>query len=345
MSYKQEIVAEELYRQLSHLGQGGAVTCLYDMETCIQMAEKINEINHLKREQKAIILAHSYVAPEIVYGVADFKGDSYGLSKNAMEADCDTIIFAAVRFMGETAKILNPNKEVLIPGKDSGCTLADAVTAEQVRELKVKFPDHTFICYINTTASVKAECDVCVTSSNVYKIVENYPNDKIFFLPDRLMGENLQEEMKRRGVDKKIELFSGSCYVHEEYDAEMIHFLRGEYPGIQVVSHPECSPGVAAFSDYVGSTEQMLQYIASSARDQFLLLTECGLSARLQVEMPQKTFVGSCNMCRYMKSNTLDDILRVLKKPEEKDRILLSDKMMEKALKCIEQMFIYAEMK
>jgi quinolinate synthase len=342
MSKIQNITAEELYNRLNHVGMG-AVTCDYDMPTCEEMVVKINEINRLKVEQNAIILAHSYVSPEIVYGVADYKGDSYMLSKNAMEAEADTIIFSAVKFMGETAKILNPQKEVLITGTDTGCSLADAVTGQQVRDLRAEYPNHTFMCYINTTADVKAECDVCVTSSNVYNIVEKYPSDKILFLPDKLMGQNVQDEMKRRGVEKEIVLYEGTCYVHEEYDAEMIELMRNDNPGIDVVSHPECSPGIAMHSDYVGSTDQMMKHIAASDKDQFLLLTECGLSARLQVEFPQKQFVGTCNMCKYMKSNTLDNILRVLKEPKESDRVIIDAETIAKSKKCIDEMFVYAE--
>ncbi len=337
-----EMTAEALHKKLSPIGVG-ASTCNYDMATCEKMVPLINKINKLKKEQNAIILAHTYVPSEIVYGVADHVGDSYGLSKKAIEEDADTIIFAAVRFMGETAKILSPEKEVLIPGLDSGCTLADAITGDQVIELRKQYPDHAFICYINTTAAVKAQCDVCVTSSNVYDIVQNYPNDKIVFVPDELMGLNLQDEMARRGVEKEIVLFKGVCYVHEKYDPEMVEFLRGENNGLEVVAHPECSPGVAAQADYVGSTEQMLHHIKDSDAPAFLLLTECGLSARLQIEFPDKTFIGSCNMCKYMKSNTLEDILRVLENPREEDRVLLGDQEIKDAKGCIDRMFEMVE--
>jgi quinolinate synthase len=337
-----EISAEELFQKLNPISSEVSV-CLYDMKKCIEMTPIINQINRLKIEQNTIILAHSYVSAEIIYGIADFVGDSYGLSKNAMEVDCDTIIFAAVRFMGETAKILNPSKEVLIPGKESGCSLADAITANDVRKLKEQYPEHTIICYINTTADVKAECDVCVTSSNVYKIVEEHPNDKIIFVPDKLMGLNLQDEMMRRGVNKEIILFEGSCYVHEQYDPEMIEYLRNKHPGLVVVSHPECSPGIAMNSDYVGSTEQMIHFVKDSSAKDFLLLTECGLSGRMQAEVPDRNYIGSCNMCKYMKSNTLENILQVLTEPREEQRVILSDKEVSQARHCIDKMFEYAE--
>ena len=307
-----QFTAPELYQTLRHVKLAGDV-CQYSLKKCEELVPIINEINRLKIEKEAVILVHSYVTPDIIYGVGDFSGDSYKLSKDAMSTDAKIIVFAAVRFMGETAKILNPQKEVLIPGLLDGCTLADAIDGEQVRQLKKKFPGYTFVCYINTTADVKAECDVCVTSSNVYTVVKNYPNDKIYFLPDKFMGQNLVNEMKRQGVKKQIEYFNGTCYVHEEYDPEQILRVRLEYPDAKIVSHPECKPEVCDASDFVGSTSQMLKYMKETNAKEFLMLTECGLSSRLQVEFPDKKLVGSCTMCKYMKSNTLQDILRVLK--------------------------------
>jgi quinolinate synthase len=332
----------ELFEKLKDVRISGGA-CAYTPEKCEAMAPLVNAINALKKERNAVILAHSYVSPEIVYGVADFTGDSYALAKDATRTTADTIVFAAVRFMGETAKILNPSKRVLIPGTDTGCTLADAVTGDDVRRLRREFPGHTFVCYINTTADVKAECDVCVTSSNVYHIVETIPNDKIFFLPDKLMGKNLQDEMARRGVVKDIRIYDGTCYVHEEYDPEMIRFLRLKFPGVKVLSHPECSPGVVKASDYTGSTSQMLDYVEKSKDDRFVMLTECGLSSRLQVEFPHKKIVGSCTMCRYMKSNSLEGILRVLLKPRPADEVTLDEGVRLRAQRCIDAMFDYVE--
>jgi quinolinate synthase len=275
--------------------------------------------------------------------VADFSGDSYGLSKDAANTQADTIVFAAVRFMGETAKILNPEKTVLIPGSETGCSLADSVTAADVIRLRETHPEHAFVCYINTSAEVKAECDVCVTSSNVYDIVERLPQDKILFLPDKLMGENLRTEMQARGVDKEITLYDGVCYVHEQYHPAMIESMRVKFPGVKVISHPECAPGILSASDYVGSTSQMMNYVEKSREEKFLMLTECGLSSRLQVEFPEKQFVGSCTLCRYMKSNTLEGILRVLIKPTVEDEIRLEPDLIARAKSCIDEMFRYAE--
>jgi len=342
MLTKKIITPEELYEILKDVKVGGNV-CIYSLKKCQELTPLINEINQLKKEQNAVILAHSYVSPEIVYGVADFVGDSYALSKDAMSTTAQKIIFAAVRFMGDTAQILNPHKEVLIPGLLDGCTLADAINGEQVRQLRAEFPNYTFVCYINTTAEVKAECDVCVTSANVYDIVQRFPNDKIYFLPDKLMGQNLINEMKKRGVKKDIKYFNGTCYVHEEYTKEDIFKIRTEYPNAKVVSHPECSPDVVENSDFVGSTAQMLTYMKKTDAKEFLMLTECGLSARLEVEFPNKKLVGSCTMCKYMKSNTLQDILRVLKNPTDRDRVILDPNVRDRAYKTIEAMFRYAE--
>jgi len=228
---------------------------------------------------------------------------------------------------------------------NDGCTLADSIDAPTVRRLKKEFPGYTFVCYINTTADVKAECDVCVTSSNVYDIVEKISNDKIYFLPDKFMGSNLAKEMTKRGVKKDIKFYNGVCYVHEEYSPEDIQRIRLEYPGAKIVSHPECNPEVIKNSDYVGSTSQMLDYMMKTDAREFLMLTECGLSSRLQVEFPDKKLVGTCTMCRYMKSNRLADILRVLTNPLPRDYVKIDPAVRERAKKCIEAMFTYAQKK
>ncbi|HOW36532.1 MAG TPA: quinolinate synthase NadA [Candidatus Omnitrophota bacterium] len=337
-----EITAAQLYKKLKNVRIGGTV-CHYSLKKCQEYTPLINAINRLKQEKNAVILVHSYVSPEIVYGVADFVGDSYALSKDAMNTTADTIVFVAVKFMGETAKILNPKKQVLMTAPEGGCTLADAITAAQVRRLRKKFPKYTFVCYINTTAEVKAECDVCVTSSNVYEIVANIPNKKIYFLPDKYMGDNLRYEMRHRGIRKDVQFFNGTCYVHEDYTPDQIFQIRTEYPNAKIVSHPECAPEVCANSDFVGSTAQILDYMFKSRSKEFLMLTECGLSSRLQVEVPHKKLVGSCTLCKYMKSNTLEDILRVLKNPARRDIITVKESVRRRALKCVQAMFTYTK--
>ena len=285
------VTAEKLYEKLKAIHVGNPI-CQFTKENCELLLPAIERIEKLKHEKNAIILAHNYVAPQIFYSVADYTGDSYGLSKKAKESDADVIVFAAVRFMAETAKILNPKKIVLDPNPNGGCSLADGITNKDVINLRQQFPDHTFVCYINTTASVKAECDVCVTSSNVYKIIEKISNDKIYFLPDNvqiLMGENvIIQFLKTKGVRKNIELWEGTCYVHEEYQPENIDQVRKNFNGIEVLVHPECSSAVVNKADYIGSTSQMLNHVRKSDRDSFFLLTECGLTGVLQSEFPQK---------------------------------------------------------
>ncbi len=336
------VTAEKLYKKLKDIHVGNPI-CQFTKENCELLLPTIKRIEKLKREKNAIILAHNYVAPQIFYSVADYTGDSYGLSKKAKESDADVIVFAAVRFMAETAKILNPEKIVLDPNPNGGCSLADGITEADVINLRQQFPDHTFVCYINTTASVKAQCDVCVTSSNVYKIIEKIPNDKIYFLPDKLMGENVIQNLEVKGVKKNIKLWEGSCYVHEEYQPENIEQVRKNFDGIEVLVHPECSSAVVSKADYIGSTSQMLNHVRKSDRDSFFLLTECGLTGVLQSEFPQKTFAGGCTMCKYMKSNSLEDILNVLENPSPQNIIKINLDTQKRALKCVNRMFDYAK--
>ncbi len=335
------ITAEQLYENLKDI-QVGNPFCQFTRENCELLFPTIERIEKLKREKNAIVLVHNYVAPQIFYSVADFTGDSYGLSKKAKESNADVIVFAAVRFMAETAKILSPEKTVLDPNPNGGCSLADGITAEDVIRLRKEFPDHTFVCYINTTAEVKAHCDVCVTSSNVNFIIEQIPNDKIYFLPDRLMGENVIDHLKSKGIKKDIQLWNGTCYVHEEYTPGSIDLVRNNFKGVEILVHPECEPSVVAKADFVGSTSQMLNRVRQSDSDTFFLVTECGLTGILQSEFPEKTFSGSCTLCKYMKSNSLEDILKVLENPGPENTITLTPKIQASALKCVERMFDFS---
>lgn len=333
---------EQLYQKIGHIPIA-STSCYFSKEKCEELVPIINEINSLKKKLNAVILVHSYVSPEIIATVADFVGDSYGLSLDALHTDADIIVFCAVKFMAETAQILNPKKRVLIPTSLNGCTLADSITGADVRELRTAYPNSTFVCYINTTADVKAQCDVCVTSSNVYDIIEQISNPHIYFLPDRLMGENIIEEMKKRGVNKNIQLWDGTCYAHAEYEPEMVDFIRLQYPHAAVACHPECKPSVLAKSDFVGSTGQLIQFVKQSSCDEFFLLTECGLADRLRLELPQKKFIGTCTLCKYMKANTLPLILQTLKNPTKEHMIDIPKDLQEKAFQCIDMMFQYVQ--
>lgn len=332
-----ETEAERLLGALLHVDcSPGRV---WNLETCRRLAPLTLEINRLKKEKDAVILTHSYVEPEIVYGVGDFKGDSYFLSLKAKESRAQMIVFAGVVFMGETAKILSPDATVVVPDRGSGCSLADSLTGEQLRQLKAAYPDAAVVCYINSTAEVKAESDVCVTSGNVYDIVAALPQRRILFVPDRLMGENIRAELKRRGVDKEIITSDGTCIVHDEFTPADIAAARARFPGLKVVAHPECEPEVAALADYVGSTGGMMKYVKTTPAPYFLMLTECGLVGRLQVETPEKNFIGGCRLCPYMKLNSLEKIRAALAAPRPEQIITLDEPLRQRAARSIERMF------
>jgi quinolinate synthase len=257
----------------------------------------------------------------------------------AKEAQAKVIMFAGVVFMAETAKILSPQATVLVPDRNSGCSLADSLTGDDLRKLKALYPDATVVCYINSTADVKAESDVCVTSGNVYHIVEHLPAKRILFVPDRLMGHNLREELKRRGVDKEIITSDGTCMVHDQFSPADIAAARAQYPGLKVVAHPECTPEVAAVADFVGSTGAMMKFVKTTGAPYYLMLTECGLVGRLEVEAPEKAFIGGCRLCPYMKLNSLEKIRDALKAPRPEQIVTLDETIRRRAARCIERMF------
>lgn len=336
-----EAEAERLFRALL------PVDCepgrKWDYAGCRRIAPLTLEINRLKKEKDAVILTHSYVEPEIIYGVGDFKGDSYYLSQMAKQSKAKVIVFAGVVFMGETAKILSPDATVVVPDRGSGCSLADSLTGAQLRQLKAAYPDAAVVCYINSTAEVKAESDVCVTSGNVYDIVAKLPQRRVLFVPDRLMGQNIRTELQRRGIDKELITSDGTCIVHDVFDAATVAEARTRFPGLRVVAHPECTPEVAAAADFVGSTGAMMKYVKNTEAPHFLMLTECGLVGRLQVEAPEKRFIGGCRLCPYMKLNSLEKVRDALAHPRPDQVITLDEDLRRRALRSIERMFELAE--
>jgi quinolinate synthase len=332
-----EAEAERLFRVL--LSVDCAPGRKWDLDGCRRIAPLTLEIDRLKREKGAVILAHSYVEPEIVYGVGDFRGDSYYLSLQARESRARVIVFAGVVFMAETAKILSPEAQVVVPDRGSGCSLADSLTGDQLRRLKAAYPDAAVVCYINSTAEVKAESDVCVTSGNVHDIVARLPQRRILFVPDRLMGENLRTELRRRGVDKEVVTSDGTCIVHDVFDAAAVADARTRFPGLRVVAHPECPPEVAAAADFVGSTGAMMKYVKQTAAPYFLMLTECGLVGRLQAEAPEKHFVGGCRLCPYMKLNSLEKVRDALAAPRPDQVVTLDEDLRLRARRSLERMF------
>lgn len=335
--------AESLYEKLKSIDVDNPL-CQYTLKRCERLTPQINKILQLKEEKNAIILAHSYVHPDILYGIADHVGDSYGLSLQAIQTNSSTIVFPAVRFMAETAKILNPEKLIIDPNPNGGCSLSDSITADEVLKLKEQYPKHAFFCYINTTAAVKAACDVCVTSSNVYKIVENYPSDKIFFLPDKLMGLNIRAHLQERGIQKQVLIYDGTCYVHEQFTPNQVDFIKESKPNTVVLAHPECKPDVLKKADYVGSTSMLANYVEKHAniKNHFLLLTECGLTSRLQIEVPQAKMAGTCMLCKYMKSNSLEEIARAMENPTPLDIVEIDEETRLQAKKSLDAMFQFS---
>ena len=318
-------------------------TARWTLEDCLAAAPYTLAINRIKQEKNALILAHSYTTPDLVYGVADFRGDSYELALKARESSADIIIFAGVWFMAETAKIINPSKQVFIPAGKAGCSLADSMTAEAVQVLRAKYPGVPALCYINSTAEVKAQCDVCVTSGNVFDIAQKMPGNELIFVPDMLMAQNLEAELKRRGTPKKIISSGGSCCVHDKYRPEHVEKLRADEPGIKVVAHPECAIEVCNLCDYVGSTKGMAAYIASSPAKTFGLLTEFGLVNRMEAEHPDKKFVWPFGLCSYMKKNNLLNTLEALTQPRPEQEVFVSESVATAAKKSIEKMFELAQ--
>ncbi len=337
---KEELLKNEAHRLCGLLGSvshGNGKKWTY--ADCLQAAPYTLAINQIKKEQNAVILAHSYTVPELVLGVADFSGDSYALSQKAVEVSESKIIFAGVWFMAETAKILNPSKQVIIPAGHAGCSLADSITEEEVRALKAAHPGVPVLCYVNSTAGVKAESDICVTSGNVFDIAEKLPGDELIFVPDLLMAKNIDAELKRRGKAKKIIAAGGSCCVHDKYTPADVEKLRADHPGIKVVVHPECRPEVCAAADYVGSTKGMQDYVGNCTDKLFGMLTEEGLVNRLESLHPDKTFIWPFGTCSYMKQNTLENTLQALLEPTADQIVTLTDDVITRARKSLDNMF------
>lgn len=263
----------------------------------------IEAINELKKQRNAIVLAHNYMTPDIFHTVADIKGDSLGLARAAAETQADVIVFAGVHFMAETAKITCPTKTVLIPDPEAGCSLAESITSADVRLLRQRYPDVPIVCYINTSAEVKAEVDICCTSGNALQIVESLDSDRVIFLPDQHLGRWVASQ-----TDKKIILWEGGCMVHERFSAQQLRDYRLAHPGIEVIAHPECPSDVLAEADFVGSTAGMISWVEDQRPAKVVLVTECSMSDNVSVEFPDVEFVRPCNLCPHMKKITLEKI-------------------------------------
>ena len=294
-------------------------------------APLIEKINKLKKEKNAIILAHNYQTPEIYHGVADIAADSLALAVEASKTSADKIILCGVHFMAETAKLMSPTKKVYLPDMEAGCSLASSITGKDVRLLKEKYPGVPVVSYVNTSADVKAETDVCCTSANAVKVVESLNVDKVIFLPDQYLADYVSKNTK-----VKIISWKGTCIVHEQFTGKEIEDIKSQNPGIKVIAHPECPPDVIKASDFAGSTSGMVKYVKDNQPKKVMLVTECSMSDNVEADNPNVSFIKPCNLCPYMKKINLKKILDCLE--NETNEILLDDKTIEAARKSVIRM-------
>jgi quinolinate synthase len=267
----------------------------------------LDEIEQLKRERNAVVAAHNYMTPDIYAAAADLTGDSLALANMANETDADVIVLAGVHFMAETAKIVNPEKTVLIPDLRAGCSLADGITADDVRSLRELHPGVPVVTYVNTSAEVKAESDICCTSGNAVAVVESLGTDRVIFLPDQYLGKYVASQ-----TDVEVILWEGACMVHERFTGVEIRGHRDSIPGVEVIAHPECPPDVLAEADYVGSTHGMIEWVKVNRPERVMMITECSMADNVALEVPETEFVRPCSLCPHMKRITLDNIRRSL---------------------------------
>ena len=298
------------------------------------MDSLVEKIKRLKKEKNAIVLAHCYQNVEI-YEVADFVGDSLYLSRMAKDTDADIIVFAGVSFMAETAKLLSPNKKVLLPRTESGCFMADMINLDSLREFKAQHPNIPVVCYINSTAAIKAECDICCTSSNALDIVRNMKVPEVLFVPDTYLGKWVEAQLD--GV--KVTTFNGFCPTHLRITPKDMEDARTKFPNAKILAHPECHFKVSALADFVGSTKAIMDYVANSSDKEFVIATEKGVVDRLTRDYKDKKFylIKDTIVCQNMKWNTLDDIYNSLL--NETHEIFLDETVSEKAMACINRMW------
>lgn len=295
-------------------------------------APLIAEINKLKKERNAVILAHNYQTPEIFHCIADIVGDSLQLAVEAAKVKADIIVQCGVYFMAETSKILNPDKKVLIPDPKAGCSLADSITGADVRLLREKFPGVPIVTYVNTTAEVKAESDICCTSSNAVKIAESMGSDKVLMIPDEYLAKYVATK-----TDKvKILTWHGHCEVHEKFTATEIAHARQKYPGVIILAHPECPPDVIAAADFTGSTSAMIKYVGDNRPKRVVMITECSMGDNVSIHYPDVEFLRPCNLCPHMQRITLPKVLECLR--ELKHEVHVDPAVAAKARHAVERM-------
>jgi quinolinate synthase len=295
-------------------------------------APYVAAINELKKQRNAIVLAHNYQTPEIFHGVADLTGDSLALAQMATETEAEIIVLAGVHFMAETAKLLNPEKTVLIPDLEAGCSLAASITGADVRLLRERYPDAPVVTYVNTSAEVKAEADICCTSSNAVEVVESLGADRVIFLPDEFLGKWVATQ-----TDVEIILWKGHCVVHERFTPEEIQRFRAAYDGnIEVLAHPECPPEVLAEADYVGSTSGMVRHVGDNQPPRVLMVTECSMASNVAVDNPKVELIKPCNICPYMNTITLPKILDSLQNLHHE--VTVDPEVAERARRSVQRM-------
>ena len=294
-------------------------------------APLIHKIYRLKKEKNAVILAHNYQTPEIYHGISDFSADSLALAVEAAKTKADIIVMCGVHFMAETAKLMSPEKKVFLPDMTAGCSLAASITGKDVRNLKKKYPGVPVVSYVNTSADVKAETDVCCTSANALKIVKSLGVKKVIFLPDDYLAKYVASQ-----TDVEIISWKGTCEVHEQFNDQEINEIRKSNPGIKIIAHPECPPDVIKASDFAGSTSGMIKYVKDNQPEKVMMVTECSMSDNVQIDNPKVQFIRPCNLCPHMKKITLPKILECLE--NETNELIIDSQIIERARKSVERM-------
>jgi len=305
-------------------------TVIPDVEWPVH-APYVAAINDLKKKRSAIILAHNYQTPEIFHCVADITGDSLALARKAVETDADVIVLAGVHFMAETAKLLNPDKIVLIPDERAGCSLAESITAADIRAMRQKYPDTPVVTYVNTSAEVKAESDICCTSGNAVAVVESLGADQVIFLPDEYLANYVAQQ-----TDVKIIEWQGHCEVHERFTAPQLEQYRADFDELTIIAHPECPPDVLDAADFVGSTAQMQAFVHTERPKRVLMVTECSMSDNVAAELSDVEFIRPCNLCPHMKRITLANIYSSLETLEP--RVEIDPAIAKNARRAVERM-------
>ena len=316
------IATDQIYQKISKV--------MPEIEWSVH-APYIHRINQLKKKKNAIVLAHNYQTPEIYHGIADVAADSLALAIEAAKTKADIIVMAGVHFMAETSKLMSPEKKVLLPDMDAGCSLSSSITGKDVRLLKEKYPGVPVVSYVNTSADVKAETDICCTSANAVKIVESLGVKKVIFLPDDYLAKYVASQ-----TNVEIIAWKGICMVHDQFNEKEIHDIRERNPGIKIIAHPECPPEVIKASDFAGSTGGMIDYVKNNQPKKVMMVTECSMSDNIQVENPNVEFIRPCNLCPHMKKITLPKILDCLE--NETGEIIMDKEIIKKARIPVERM-------